>query len=159
MTKRLALPLAAPLALLLAAACTPARIPGTDIADTRENRAVYAVVDEYVKAMNKRDADAVLALVAPDYFDDAGTPDPGDDLDRGRLEKVLKQDLGRVETEKLSVSLRRIEVQEAAAFAEIFYDNYYRVQTPAGPIPRRDSDVHRIRLKKIDGKWKIAAGL
>jgi ketosteroid isomerase-like protein len=159
MTNRLALPLAAPLALLLAAACTPARIPGTDIADTRENRAVYGVVDEYVKAMNKRDADAVLALVAPDYFDDAGTPDPGDDLDRERLEKVLKQDLGRVETEKLSVSLRKIEVQDAAAFAEIFYDNYYRVQTPAGPIPRRDSDVHRIRLKKIDGKWKIAAGL
>jgi ketosteroid isomerase-like protein len=159
MTNRLALFLAAPLALLLAAACTPARIPGTDIADTRENRAVYAVIDDYVKAMNKRDPDAVLALVAPDYFDDAGTPDAGDDLDRERLEKVLKQDLGRVETEKLSVSLRKIEVQDGAAFAEIFYDNYYRVQTPAGAIPRRDSDVHRIRLKKLDGKWKIVAGL
>ncbi|HEY6006183.1 MAG TPA: nuclear transport factor 2 family protein [Anaeromyxobacter sp.] len=159
MTNRLLLTLAVPLALLLSAACSPARIPGTEIADTRENRAVYDVIGEYVKAMNKRDADAVLALVAPDYFDDAGTPDPGDDLDRERLEKVIKQDLGRVETEKLGVSLRKIEVQDGAAFAEIFYDNYYRVQTPAGAIPRRDSDVHRIRLKKIDGKWKIAAGL
>jgi ketosteroid isomerase-like protein len=155
MTNRLTLSLA----LLAAAACTPARIPGTEIADTRENRAVYDVIGEYVQAMNKRDAAAVLALVAPDYFDDAGTPEAGDDLDRERLEKAIKADLGRVETEKLAVSLRKIEVQDGAAFAEIFYDNYYRVQTPAGAIPRRDSDVHRIRLKKIDGKWKIVAGL
>lgn len=155
MTNRLALPLS----LVLAIACTPARIPGTDIADTRENRAVFDVIDEYVRAMNKRDPAAVLALVSADYFDDAGTPDPGDDLDRERLEKALETDLKRVETEKLAVSLRKIEVQDGAAFAEIFYDNYYRVQTPAGAIPRRDSDVHRIRLKKVDGKWKITAGL
>jgi ketosteroid isomerase-like protein len=151
--------LALPLAALLGAACSPARIPGTDIADTRENRAVYDVIDEYVRAMNKRDADAVLALVAPDYFDDAGTPEARDDLDRAGLEKAIRQDLGRVESEKLAVSLRRIEVQDGAGFAEIFYDNYYRVQTPVGPVPRRDTDVHRIRLKKVDGKWKIAAGL
>jgi ketosteroid isomerase-like protein len=155
MTNRLALGLP----LLLAVACSPPRIPGTDIADTRENRAVYDVIEEYVRAMNQRDPAAVLALVSADYFDDAGTPEPGDDLDRERLEKALEKDLKRVETEKLAVSLRKIEVQDGTAFAEIFYDNYYRVQTPAGAIPRRDSDVHRIRLKKVDGKWKIAAGL
>jgi ketosteroid isomerase-like protein len=156
MTNRFALALA----VLLAAACSPKHIPGTEVDDTRENRAVYTLVDEYVRAMNKRDAGAVLALVAPDYFDDAGTPDPRDDLDRGTLEKSLAQDLGRIETEKLAVTVRRIEVQGPTAFAEVFYDNYYRVQTPAGPVPRRDSDVHRIRLRKADdGKWKIAAGL
>lgn len=155
MTKRLALPLA----LLLALACAPARIPGTDIADTKENRAVYEVIDEYVRAMNRRDPAAVLALVSDDYFDDAGTPEPGDDLDRERLGKALEKDLKSVETERLAVSVRKIDVQDGTAFAEIFYDNYYRVQTPAGAIPRRDSDVHRVRLKKIDGKWKITSGL
>lgn len=156
MTNRLAIAAA----VLLSAACSPRHIPGTDIDDTRENRAVYAIVDEYVRAMNKRDATAVLSVVAPDYFDDAGTPDPRDDLDRESLEKSLAQDLGRVETEKLALTMRRIEVQGAAAFAEVFYDNYYRVQTPAGPVARRDSDVHRIRLRKTDdGKWKIVAGL
>jgi ketosteroid isomerase-like protein len=155
MTNRLALALAA----LVAAGCAPRLIPGTEIRDTKENRAVYDVVDAYVKAMNKRDAAAVLALVAPDYFDDAGTPEPGDDLDRQRLEKTLVQDLSRVETERLAVSLRKIEVDDGTAFAEIFFDNYYRVQTPAGPIPRRDTDVHRISLKKVGGEWKISAGL
>lgn len=155
MTNRLLLVLVA----LAAAACAPKRIPGTDIEDTRENRAVYSVIDDYVKAMNQRDAGAVLTHVADDYFDDAGTPEPADDLDRGRLEKALAEDLARVEAAKLAVSLRKIEVVGDTAFAEIFYDSYYRVQTPGGAVPRRDSDVHRIRLKKVAGLWKIAAGL
>lgn len=155
MTNRLALPLA----LLLATACAPKLIPGTAIRDTNENRAVYDVIDEYVRAMNKRDPAAVLALVAPDYFDDAGTPEPEDDIDHERLEKTLPQDMKRLETERLAVTMRDIEVQDGAAFAEIFFDNYYRVETPAGAIPRRDTDVHRIRLKKVAGRWKIVAGL
>jgi ketosteroid isomerase-like protein len=156
MTNRLAL--TAVLALAVSA-CSAKRIPGTEIPDTKQNREVYGVIDEYVRAMNKRDANAVLALVSPDYFDDAGTPDPSDDLDREHLEKAIVQDLSKVETERLAVTLRKIEVMDETAYAEIFFDNYYRVQTPAGAIPRRDSDVHRIRLKKIGGQWKIYAGL
>lgn len=148
------------LALLAAAtACAPRLIPGTEVKDTKENRAVYDVVDAYVKAMNKRDAAAVLALVAPDYFDDAGTPEPGDDLDRAALEKSLAQDLAKLETERLALTIRRIDVQDQTGFAEVFYDNYYRVQTPAGPVARRDTDVHRIRVKREAGRWLIAAGL
>lgn len=155
MTTRLA-PL---LALLAAAGCSPRLIPGTEVRDTKDNRAVYDVVDAYVRAMNKRDPAAVLALVSPDYFDDAGTPEPADDLDRAQLEKVITQDLGKLETEKLSVTVRDIRVQDDAAYAEIFYDSYYRVSTPAGPVARRDSDVHRIRLKRTSGQWRIVAGL
>lgn len=156
MNRRLALAIT----LLAAAACAPKRIPGTDIQDTSENRAVYKVVEDVVNAINKRDAGTVLANVSPDYFDDAGTPEPTDDLDRERLEKSMAADFGKVEGSKLAVTIRKIEVTEGAtAFVEVFYDSYYRVQTPAGPVPRRDSDVHRMRLKKIEGAWKVAAGL
>jgi len=155
-----------PLAILLvvataaaALACQPRRIPGTQIRDTPENREVYALVESWSAAMNQRDAAAVLALVAPDYLDDAGTPEPEDDLDRKLLEKTLAEDLARVQSSKLSVTLRRIDVQGNAAAVEIFYDSYYRVQTPAGAVPRRDSDLHRLRLRRIDGKWRIASGL
>ena len=57
--------------------CSPKRIPGTEIEDTGDNRAVYEVVRAYQKALEGRDAAAILALVSPDYFDAAGTPDPG----------------------------------------------------------------------------------
>ena len=70
------------LATLAAVGCSPRRIPGTDIESTADTRAVYDVVQAYRQAMEKRDAAAVLALVAPNYYDTAGTPEPADDLDR-----------------------------------------------------------------------------
>jgi ketosteroid isomerase-like protein len=145
--------------LAVAAGCGARVLPGTDIRDTRDTRAIYDIIGQWVKAMNARDAGAVLAVVSPDYFDDAGTPDPADDLDRERLEKALVDDFARVEGAKLAVTVRRIDVEGDGATAELFYDSYYRVQTPAGAIPRRDSDVYRLRLKKAGGEWKIVGGL
>ncbi len=147
------------LLLALAAACAPRLLPGTEVKETRDTRAIYDVIQQWVTAMNARDVAGVLAVVAPDYFDDAGTPDPSDDLDRGRLEKALTDDFAKVEATKLAVTIRRIDVDGASATSELYYDSYYRVQTPAGAVPRRDSDVYRLRLKKEDGAWKIVAGL
>jgi hypothetical protein len=146
-------------AALAAAGCSPRRIPGTEIKETDENRAVYDVVQSYRQALEKRDAAAVLALVAPTYFDTSGTPDPADDLDRSRLEASMAQDLARAEGVKLDFTIRKIEVTGDEAFAELFFDSYYRVQTPTGAVPRRDSDVHRLRLQRLDGAWKIVSGL
>jgi hypothetical protein len=157
MTLRPAPLLAAGLALF--AACAPRLLPGTDIRDTPENRAVYEVVRSYQQALERRDAPAILALVAPDYFDNAGTPDPSDDIDRAKLEQTLPADLAKLEGVRLDVTIRNIQVQGDNATAEVFYEEYYRVQTAAGPVPRRDSDVHQIHLKKIQGAWKITSGL
>jgi hypothetical protein len=109
--------------------------------------------------MEKLDAAAVLALVAPNYYDVAGTPDPVDDLDRARLEVALAGTLARAEGLRLSLTVRKIEVQGDEARAEVFYDEYYRVKTPAAQIPRRDSDLHRMRLQKLGGAWKFVSGL
>ena len=159
MTTRPAISFALCAALALSAACSPKRIPGTEIEDKGENRAVYEVVRTYQKALEARDAATILLLVAPDYFDAAGTPDPADDLDRARLEQTLPEDLARLEGVRIDVIVRRIDVQGDTATAEIFYENYYRVQTKSGAVPRRDADVHRLLLKKLGGQWKIAAGL
>ncbi len=147
------------LATLAAVGCSPPHIPGTDIKSTPDSRAVYDVVQAYRQAMEKRDAAAVLALVAPTYFDTAGTADPSDDLDRAKLEASLPQDLARAEGVKVDFTIRKIDVQGDQAQAELFYDSYYRVQTPSGAIPRRDSDVHRMKLQRIEGAWKIVSGL
>ncbi len=151
--------LALALAALAAAGCSPRRIPGTDIRSTADTRAVYDVVQAYRQAMEKKDASAVLALVAPNYYDTAGTPEPGDDLDRARLETSLPQTLASAESVKLDLTIRKIEVAGEDAAAEVFYDTFYQVKTPTTTIPRRDSDVHRIRLHKAEGVWKIVGGL
>ena len=146
-------------ALALAAGCKPSLLPGTEIPATADTRAVYDVLLAYRSALEKRDPKAVLALVAPSYYDTAGTPEPADDLDRAGLEAALEKDLPRTEGDRVQFTIRNIVVDGDDAQAEIFYDSYYRVKTPNAIVPRRDSDVTRLRLRRIDGAWKFVSGL
>ena len=145
--------------LALLAACAPSRIPNTEVPDTKENRAVYEVIRQYSEALRKKDAAAILLLVAPDYYDGSGTPDPGDDVNRETLEKFLASDLSKVEAVMLDMGVKRIEVNGEEARAEVFYDAAYRVVTPAGPVAKRPSDINQMKFKKLSGAWKITAGL
>jgi hypothetical protein len=145
------------LALLLA--CAPSRIPNTEIPDTKDNRAVYEVIRQYGEALRRKDSAAILLLVSPDYNDNSGTPDPGDDVTRETLEKSLATDLSKVESVALEMGVKRIEVNADEARAEVFYDAAYRIVTPAGPVAKRPSDLHLMRFRKLQGAWKITAGL
>jgi hypothetical protein len=153
MTRRLVL-LAA-----IALACTPHRIPGTSVLDTPDNRAIFATIEAYRQAMERLDAAAVMALVAPEYFDDAGTPDPSDDVDRARLAKTLPEDLAKLEAIRIGMTVRRVDTEDDHATAEVLYDGWFRVKTPNGLVPRRESDVHRMKFRRMQGEWKITAGL
>ena len=152
-------PLAVLAVLAALAGCTPPRIPGTDILDTKDTHAVLDVIQAYGKAMQARDAQAVLALVGHDFYDDAGTPDPADDLDYAKLEQTLPQDLAKIEAIRVELTVRSVVVEKDVATAEVLYDAWYRIQTPAGTVPKRVSDVHRMAFKREAGTWKITSGL
>ncbi len=145
--------------LVLLAACAPSRIPNTEVPDTKENRAVYEVIKQYSEALRKKDAAAILLLVAPDYYDGSGTPDPGDDVTRAILEQNLASDLAKVESVMIDMGVKKIEVNGDEARAEIFYDAAFRVVTASGPVPKRPSDIAQMRFRKLNGAWKITAGL
>jgi len=149
---------AALLLLAAAAACTR-RIPGTEIDDTRDNRAVVEVIDAYRRAFEARDAAAALALVSTAYFDDAGTADASDDLDRGQLARALPETLARLPSVRLELAVTRVEVDGDQAAAYLFHDSRYRVATPRGEIAKRDSDMARMTFRREGGAWKIASGL
>lgn len=149
---------AALLVLAVAAACAK-RIPGTDIADTADNRAIVAVIDAYRKAFEERNAAAALALVSQDYFDDAGTADASDDLDGSQLAKALPETLARLPAVKLELGVTRVEVEGDRASAYMFHDARYRVATPRGEVAKRDSDLARMTFRREGGFWKIASGL
>jgi hypothetical protein len=147
------------LAVLVLLACSPKRIAGTDIQDTEENRAVVATIDAYRKAAERRDANGVLALVSPKYYDDAGTPDPGDDLDYDLLRKRLGEDYRRITVLRLDIGVKRIDVKDDRAFAYVFYDQRYRIRTGVGEIAKQGSDIHRMQLLREDGVWRFVSGL
>jgi len=151
--------LAAPLAFLAVLGCSPRRIPGTEIRDNADTRAIVEVISTYRKAAERRDAGAVLALVSQKYFDDAGTPDPGDDIDYGQLERRITKDYASVTALRLDIGVKQIDVDGDAASAVVFYDEHYRIETKAGEIAKQASDAHRMRFVREQGAWRFISGL
>jgi len=144
---------------LVAAACGTRRIPGTDILDTADTRAIVALIDHYRAAAERRDAAAVLSLVSHRYFDDAGTPDPSDDVDYELLSKRIAGDYAKVTALRLEIGVKQIEVENERATAYVFYDEHYRIATRAGEVAKQATDVHRMRFVREQGVWKIFSGL
>jgi ketosteroid isomerase-like protein len=147
------------LALATLVACGGRRIPGTDIRDTSDTRAIVAAIDAYRRAAEARDAGAVLALVSPKYFDDAGTPDPADDIDYERLRKRIGEDYKNVTALRLDIAVKNVDVEGDTAAAYVFYDEYYRIATKAGEVAKQASDTHRMRFVREGGAWHFVSGL
>jgi hypothetical protein len=147
------------LAALTLAACSPRRMPGTDILDTRDTRLIIATIEQYRQAAERRDSDTVLGLVSPAYFDDAGTPDPSDDLDFRQLERALPEHYRQLASVKLGIGVKAVDVEGDRATANVFYDGYYRIATPAGEAAKVTSDVAQMRFVRENGHWRIAGGL
>lgn len=147
------------LALLAAFAGCRRTIPNTDILDTADTRAVLAVIEQYRRAAEQRDAAAVMGLVSRRYFDDAGTPDPADDLDYGQLVKAVAADYGRVPSTRLELSVKQIDVDGDRAVAYLYYEAHYRIATPRGEVPKQEQDVSRMIFAREGGAWKITSGL
>ena len=149
-----------PLALLLALlACAGRRIPGTDIPDNDDTRAIVAVIDAYRQAAERRDAQAVMALVSEKYFDDAGTVDPGDDVDYQKLAKRLAADYQRISSLRLDIGVKRIDVEDDHSQAYVFYEQAYRITLKSGDVPKQASDVHRMRFAREKGVWRFTSGI
>jgi hypothetical protein len=167
MTRKLALSHLARAAVIALAAvaassatgCGPRRLPGTEIPDNDDTRAILHTIEAYRQGMERRDAGAVLALVAPEYFDGAGTPEAADDLDRVQLEQQLPKDLAAMDGLRLEMKVQDISVDGERARAEFSFDAYYRVKTPEGQVPRRDTDVHQMTLRRNGERWLITSGM
>ncbi len=146
-------------ALALALAACARNIPNTEIRDTPDSRAILDVIEKYRTGLERRDAASVLALVSKSYFDDAGTPDPADDMDYAQLQKAIVGDYPRLPAVRMELGVKQIEVDGDKAAAFLFYDGHFRVATPRGEVPKQTSDQSRMTFRKEGGTWKITSGL
>src|SRR5687767_15805614 len=113
--------------LLLAAACAPRRIPGTEIADNDDSRAILAIMERYRTALEARDAKAIQALVAEDFREDGGTESPEDDLTYANLPAHLSNLFQRLDNPKVELSVRRVEIDDENATAIYFWNASWRM--------------------------------
>jgi hypothetical protein len=149
------------LLLLCAAACSHNTIPGTQIPDRPENRAVLDVLAAYKAAMEARDADALLALAAPGYFDrgDPAKASSSPPLDYGTLRREIPEDFKDVKSVHLDITVKDVQVDGDKAHVDYYAVLRYAVAVASGEKWFSEADDARMRLVKLNGRWKIASGL
>lgn len=144
---------------VLLSACAHAKIPRTEIDDTEDNRAIIKLVEQYHEALESLDADAVLAMVSPRFYEDNGNTNDADDYDYDGLRNQLVEDFKRTKALHLDVRVDAIEVEESEAYAELYYRIRAQNEYPSGVKWETGSDRTRLRFERADGKWLIVAGL
>jgi hypothetical protein len=151
--------------LLVAAAaltaCSPRKIPGTTIDDTSETRAVLQLFSEYRKAVEARDAKAVLGLCDESFSDDGGSANPDDDLTYASLSAELASRFSRVQDVRLEMSIRKIELDDETNVARVTYSYTLNFRMPGySGRTQSETDLKQMTLLRVGkDRWKIVSGI
>jgi len=145
-------------AVLLLAACTPRNIPGTQIPDTEDSRAILKVMEQYRQALEARDAKTLQQLVSKSFRDNAGTEDPEDDLTYDNLPQALPALFSRLESPRVDLDVRRVDVRKNGVATVIYYWNASWRVPGLLDRPQRESELEQMVLQREDGQWRIVTG-
>ena len=149
------------LAILSVAACTPRKIPGTELDDKTETRAILDVMEKYRSALEAKDADTIVALADASFNDNGGSASPDDDYNYQDLQTKLPNTLRKLGDVRLEFQVRRIELNEDENAARATY-TYTQSYTLPGLQAKKQSntEIKQMILKKVDKKvWKIVSGV
>ena len=141
--------------VVAAAGCGPHRIPGTDLEDTGDTRAIIDTIARYNSALEARDANAILALVDPEFRDNAGTLSPDDDIDIERLRTVLPKRLAKLQDVAVRIEIKTIDVKGDRAQAVYTWVSQFKLNGKA----MTESDIKRMELRRSAEGWKILSGI
>jgi ketosteroid isomerase-like protein len=139
--------------------CKPSLLPDSSVESTLQNRELAAVVDQYRRALEKKDIEAVLNLASAEYFEDSGTADPSDDYNFDGLRQHLTDDLARVQVLRMSVRLHRIEADGDRAYVDYRFQTRALLSFPSADQWMTKTDDNRLSLKRESGRWRIVSGL
>ena len=151
-------PLVACALLLLPLGCAPKTLPGTEIRDNADTRAILNVMESYRRALEARDAAAIQALVDRNFSDNAGTEMPEDDLTYASLMKELPARLAKFQDVKLEFTIKRIEIEGATAQAVYYWNARYRMPK-LNSKPQLDSELEVMVFNRTGEGWKILSGI
>jgi len=153
-------PLSLSLCLTLLVACGARRIPGTEIEDNDDTRAILKVMEQYRAALEARDAQGVLNLLSDSFKDEGGSSKAEDRMDLATLQKKLPSELAKVEDVKLDLSVRKIEIFSETSTASAVYTYNLSFRMPRlNNKPQSESEIKQMWFKRDKGQWKISSGI
>ena len=144
----------------MALACSHRVIPGTNIPDEPQTRAVLNVFVRYKRALEARDASALLQLAAPEYSDSSNTSVGEGPTDYETLKTKLPQAFEKLSGLKLEATVRDVEVKAQEARIDYYQVLRFAIRPPNGNERWKNvSDDTRMKFVKVQGEWRIASGL
>jgi hypothetical protein len=120
-----------------------------------EEARIRAVCEQYRRALEARDVDALLALASPSYLDDGGTAAPQDDLAYDDLDEHLAGLLGSVEEVRYELRITRIDASGPRVVVELSYAATFVM----GEKQRQRVDDGRLVLEPHGSSYRILSGM
>jgi len=156
------LPFLALTAGLLAGACAGSTkyIYGTKVVDTKENRSLLGVVEQYRLALERKDTQTLLNLASKEYWEDGGTPTGSDDYGYDGLREVLDSRFARADGIRYSVrymDVKRMNNNRAAV--DVLIDASYSIETANGKQRKDMRDQNEMVLMWDGANWKFVSGM
>ncbi len=149
------------LVAVVAVGCAPKKIPGTDLDDTDDTRAILDVMEKYRVALEKKDSQSIISLADESFKDDGGSANPDDDYNYQDLYTKLPETLKRLGDIRVEFSVRKIELSEDTTSARATF-TYTQSYSMPGLASKRQSDteIKQMIFKKVDKNvWKIVSGV
>ncbi|MBL8956449.1 MAG: DUF4440 domain-containing protein [Myxococcaceae bacterium] len=145
----------------VAVGCTPKKIPGTELDDTDDTRAILDVMEKYRLALEKRDAQAIVSLADESFKDDGGSANPDDDYNYQDLFTKLPETLKKLGDVRLEFNVRKIELSEDTSSARATFTYTQSYSMPGLQAKKQsDTEIKQMIFKKVDKNvWKIVSGV
>ncbi len=132
-------------------------LPGTEIPDSSQNRAVMALVWRYRDALRTKDIATLVSLASPEYLDGSGTPDGADDVDRASLQAFLEHEFAKSHVESYDLRCHSVIRRSATIEVSCTYVAVYLVDGMSEP--RRVVDEELLVLEEHHGELSIVSGM
>lgn len=143
----------------LLGACTTHYIPNTDVEDTDDNRKVIAFCEKYRHAVENKNVATLLKLAAPNYYEDGGNVDPGDDIDYAGLKAYLQGKFQDAHAVRYEIRYRRVAKQRETLYIDYTFSASYRIPGMKGDEWHRKVDENRLELVPFQDDFRIIAGM
>ncbi|MDI1447215.1 hypothetical protein [Polyangium sp. 6x1] len=147
------------LALSTLTGCATRYIPNTDVEDSEENRKIIAFCEKYRHAVEDKDVSVLYGFASPDYYEDGGNVDPGDDIDYAGLKAYLTGAFQDARAIRYEIRYRRIVREDDMIFVDYTYSASYRIPGTRGEEWRRKVEDNRLELVPYNGEFRIVAGM
>lgn len=156
-------------AILTSAACgaKASYVAGTKVPYSASNKSVLDACEEYRLAVERGDADALMLMAHPQYWEDSGTPSGSDDYGYEGLRNVLLTRL--LKATDIRYSLRYMNVSQQCkgdlkpgcrAAVDVLIDASYTITNVHGKQVRPDKrDQNQLVLEWDGRRWLFLSGM